>query len=44
MFGDVEVENAPTVMGDNEKAIERSEGDSGNREEVHRGDCFPVVA
>src|SRR6202022_4758778 len=28
---------------DDEKAIERAEGDRRNREEVHRGNRFPVI-
>ena len=30
-------------MPDDEKAIERAEGDRRNREEVHRGNRFPVI-
>ena len=44
MFGDVEMKNTPTVVGDDEKAIERSEGDGGNTKEVHGGNRFAVVA
>ena len=41
---DVEVQNAPPIMADDEKAIDHAEGDRWNREEVHRSDGFPVVA
>ena len=33
-----------TVVTDDEKAIERGEGDRRNSEEVHRGNRFPVIA
>jgi len=44
MLGDVEVQDTPTVVTDDEKAIERAEGDRRNREEVHRGNRFTVIA
>jgi hypothetical protein len=43
MLCDIEVQNAPTIVTDDEKAIERAEGDRRNREEVHRGNRFPVI-
>src|ERR1700692_1801741 len=43
MLGDIEVQDTPTVVTDDEKAIERAEGDRRNREEVHRGNRFPVI-
>src|SRR5580692_10110521 len=44
MLGDIEVQDTPTIVTDDEKAIERAEGNRRNREEVHRGDRFPVIA
>jgi len=43
MLRDVNVQDAPTIMIDDEKAIERAEGNSRNSEEVHRGNRFPVI-
>jgi hypothetical protein len=43
MLCDIEVEDTPTVVTDDEKAIERAEGDRRNSEEVHRGNRFPVI-
>ena len=43
MFGDVEVQNAPAIVADDEEALEYAEGDCGNGEEIHRGDGFLVV-
>jgi len=43
MLCDIEVQDTPTVVTDDEKAIERAEGDRRNREEVHRGNRFPVI-
>jgi hypothetical protein len=43
MLCDIEVQDTPTVVTDDEKAIERAEGDRRNREEVHRGNCFTVI-
>ena len=36
MLCDIEVQDTPTVVTDDEKAIERAEGDRRNSEEVHR--------
>src|SRR2546428_11407271 len=44
MLCDIEVQDTPTVVTDDEKAIERAEGDRRNSEEVHRGNRFPVIA
>src|SRR5882724_5971476 len=44
MLCDIEVQDTPTVVTDDEKAIERAEGDRRNREQVHRGNRFPVIA
>jgi hypothetical protein len=43
MLCDIEVQDTPTVVTDDEKAIERAEGDRRNREEVHRGNRFTVI-
>src|SRR5258707_10200812 len=43
MLCDIEVQDAPTIVTHDEKAIERAEGDRRNREEVHRGNRFPVI-
>ncbi len=44
MLCDIEVQDTPTVVTDDEKAIERAEGDRRNSKEVHRGNRFPVIA
>ena len=43
MLCDIEVQDTPTVVTDDEKAIERAEGDRRNREEVHGGNRFTVI-
>src|SRR5258708_18476709 len=43
MLGDIEVQDAPTIVTDDERAIERAEGDRRNSEEVHRSNRFPVI-
>jgi hypothetical protein len=43
MLGDIEVQDAPTIVTDNEKAIERAESDRRNSKEVHRGNRLPVI-
>jgi hypothetical protein len=43
MLCDIEVQDTPTVVTDDEKAIERAEGGRRNSEEVHRGNRFPVI-
>src|ERR1700738_502052 len=44
MLCDVEVQDTPTIVTDDEKTIEHAEGDRRNSEEVHRGNRFPVIA
>lgn len=44
MPGDVEVQNASTIMADDKKAIEHAEGDRRNRKEIHRRDRLPMIA
>jgi hypothetical protein len=43
MLCDIEVQNTPTIMTDDEKTIEHTEGDRRNSEEVHRRNRFPVI-
>src|SRR6202158_3042157 len=43
MLCDIEVQDAPTIVTDDEKAIERAEGDGRTRAEVHRGTRFAVI-
>jgi hypothetical protein len=43
MLCDIEVQDAPAIVTDDEKAIERAEGNRRNREEVHRGNRFAVI-
>src|SRR5882762_10332404 len=43
MLGDIEVQDTPTIVTDDEKAIEHAEGDRRNSKEVHRGNRFPVI-
>ena len=40
----VEVENAPAVMPDDEEAVQKAESDGGYGKEVHGGDGFAMVA
>ena len=40
---DVEVQDMPTIMTDDEQAIQQAESDGWNSEEVHRRDGFPVI-
>ena len=43
MLRDVEVQDAPAIMTDDEKAVEHAERDRWDREEIHCGDSFPMV-
>jgi hypothetical protein len=43
MLCDIKVQDAPTIVTSDEKAIEHAEGDRRNCEEVHRGNRFPVI-
>ena len=43
MPSDIEVQDAATVMADDEKAVEHVESQSRDREEIHRRDGFPVI-
>ena len=40
----VEVQNAPTIVADDEEAVEHTESDRRHGEEIHRGYSFPVVS
>jgi len=44
MTRDVEVEDTPTVVTDEEEAVQETEGDRGHREQVHGSNGFPVIA
>jgi hypothetical protein len=44
MAGDVVVENAPPIVGNDEEAVKDSEGDGRYGEEVHGRDSFAVIA
>src|SRR4029077_14342697 len=44
MLRNIEVQNMPPVMANDEKAIERAERKGRYREEVHRGNRFPMIA
>ena len=41
--GHVAVQDSPTVVANDEKAIQNTERESGNGEEVHGGDRFAVI-
>ena len=43
MARDVAVQNTSAIMADDEEAVQHGEDDRGNREEIHRGDGFPMV-
>jgi len=44
MAGDVEVEDTPAIMTDDEEAVQEAEGDGGHREEVHGRNGFAMIA
>jgi hypothetical protein len=43
MLCDIEVHDATTIVTDDEKTIERAEGDRRNSKEIYRGNRFPVI-
>src|SRR5712692_4420065 len=43
MASDIEVEDAPPVMADDEEAVENAERDRRDRKEVHRCDGLAVI-
>src|SRR5271165_2636013 len=42
--GHVAVENLPPIVADDEETVQNSKGQSRHGEEIHRSDCFAVVA
>src|ERR1700675_1787960 len=44
MACDVEVQDAPAIMANYEEAVEKTEGDRRNGEEIHGGDGFAMMA
>ena len=43
VLGDIEMQNAPAVMGNDEEAVQKSESERRNCEEVHGRDGFVVI-
>src|SRR5208337_2842174 len=43
MPGDIEVQDAPAVVADDEEAVQEIEGQGGNGEEVHSRDGFTMI-
>src|SRR5712691_594206 len=44
MATDIELHNAPTVVADDEKAVQHVKGERWYREEIHRGNGFAMIA
>jgi hypothetical protein len=44
MLCHVELQDAPTIVRDDEEAVEHAEGDRPDCEEIHRGDSFVVAS
>src|ERR1019366_642373 len=44
MASDVEVQNAPAIMTDDEEAVQNPKGKSGDSEEINGSDSSPMVA
>jgi len=44
VLGDIEVQDASTIMRDHEEAIQHTEAERRNREKVHRRYRFAMVA
>src|SRR6185437_1209528 len=44
MLSDVEVQNPPPTVPDDEKAVEHTECDCRNREDIHRRNSFAMIA
>jgi hypothetical protein len=42
--GDVEMDDAPSVVADHKEAIQHAEGDGGHGEKVHGGNSFSMVS
>src|ERR1039457_1497787 len=43
MASDVEVQDAAAIMADDEEAVQNPKGESGDGEEIHGRDSFPMV-
>ena len=43
MASDVEVQNAAAIMTDDEEAVQNPKGESGDGEEIHGRDGFPMI-
>jgi len=44
VFGHIAVKDAPPIMRNDEEAIEYTEGERRHSKEIHRGNCFAVIA
>src|ERR1039458_10349160 len=44
MASDVEVQDAAAIMTDDEEAVQNPKGESGDGEEIHGRDRFPMIA
>jgi hypothetical protein len=44
MLRDINVQDAPPIMTDDEEAVEHAERNRWHCEEIHRGNRFPMVA
>jgi hypothetical protein len=44
VLSNIEVQYAPTIMADDEKTVKNAESQRRNREEIHGGDRFSVIA
>jgi len=44
MLRDVDVQDASTIVADDEEAVEHAERDRWHREEIHGGNRFPMIA
>src|SRR5664279_2059780 len=44
MASDVEVQDAAAIMTDDEEAVQNPKGESGDGEEIHGSDSFPMIA
>ena len=44
MLRDVDVQDASTIVADDEETIEHAERDRWHREEIHGGNRFPMVS
>jgi hypothetical protein len=44
MASDVEVQDAAAIMADDEEAVQNPKAESGDGEEIHGRDSFPMIA